>query len=382
MNYDKARQQNPQKRDFQRKIDFAKIGALSEIACSNIEKLLDALGVSLERNGKKYSGCCPIHPGSDNRSAFNIYVEGDTYVGNWRCRTKSCNALKEPSTLLTSNPKAVFNSGLIGFVQGVLSAKKLKWSKAGDKKFPYWDAVKFVCDVYGVDWDNLTIDESRIDKNDFLSATRFMVAKHKAEGMPREKVRSKLVYPCQYYLDRGFSREILDVYDVGMCLKTNKIMSGRAVVPVYEESGQYAVGFTGRLVSGEGPKWIHNGFKASETLYNYWFAYPHIKKSGTAILLESPGNAWRMVEAGYNNCVGLFGTEFSISQQFLLEKLGVTSIITLFDNDQNGAGDKARKRVSEECARYYNIAHIVPTMNDVAEMSIKDVKEMMNESLP
>lgn len=345
----------------QQKIDYVKIGALSDIACMDIERLFDALGVSLERNGRKYTGACCIH-GGDNRTALNIYPEGDTYNGNWKCRTRGC--------------QSVFKSSLIGFARGALSAKKFRWSRPGDSVFKFGDTIDYVCKVYNVNWNDLKVDYSKVDKRDYLAATRYLVAQHNPVGMSREKVRSKLVMPCQYYLDRGFSREILDTYGVGLCDKPNKIFTGRAVIPIFDDTGQFMVGATARLVYGEGSKWIHNGFRASEHLYNLWSAYNHIKESQSAILVESPANAWKMVESGYHNVVGLFGVEFNLAKQFLLEKLGVLSITTILDADR--AGDLARAKITEECSRYYSIRHLIPTANDVAEMTVKEVQNMMN----
>ena len=97
-------------------------------------------------------------------------------------------------------------------------------------------------------------------------------------------------------------------------------MSGRAVVPVYDNNRQYMIGCTGRATTdkcekcnhyhlgNECPdkeslylhcKWRHNyGFKTQNYLYNYWFAQEHIKESRSVILVESPGNVWRLEEAG------------------------------------------------------------------------------------
>ena len=58
--------------------------------CDNIELLFDYLKVEDYRlNNRMYMMKCPIH-GGDNTSALNIYHLGDTYRGNWTCRTHGC----------------------------------------------------------------------------------------------------------------------------------------------------------------------------------------------------------------------------------------------------------------------------------------------------
>ena len=63
-------------------------------------------------------------------------------------------------------------------------------------------------------------------------------------------------------------------------------------------------------------KWRHNkDFKTQEHLYNMWFAKEFIQSTRTAIIVESPGNVWRLEEAGIHNSVAIFGTNLSIKQK-------------------------------------------------------------------
>ena len=63
---------------------------ICDALCDNIEQVLEALDLHEYRdNGKMITMACPIH-GGDNDSALNLYYEGDTYRGNWKCRTHGC----------------------------------------------------------------------------------------------------------------------------------------------------------------------------------------------------------------------------------------------------------------------------------------------------
>ena len=79
----------------------------------------------------------------------------------------------------------------------------------------------------------------------------------------------------------------------------------------------------------------------------------------------------RFHQAGIKNVVGIFGSKLSDPQELLLQKTGVTNIITVFDRDE--AGDKCR----EDCNklnRLFNVRHVMPLVDDVGEMSVKEVQ--------
>jgi DNA primase len=121
-------------------------------------------------------------------------------------------------------------------------------------------------------------------------------------------------------------------------------------------------------------KWKNN-FDKSNFLFNHWFAKKEIKKCGSVILVESPGNVLRLEEAGIKNSVALFGLVLSDVQRFLLNLSGATTIITIFDNDENMAGQKTSSEIAEKLKRLYHIINYTPKEGDIAEMPINVVKE-------
>ena len=87
----------------------------------------------------------------------------------------------------------------------------------------------------------------------------------------------------------------------------------------------------------------------------------------SAILVESPGNVWKLEENGIHNSVGIFGTNLSNQQKLLLDSSGAMSIFTIMDNDE--AGQKAADNISKICNRTYNVYNIKITSNDIADMT-------------
>jgi DNA primase len=106
-----------------------------------------------------------------------------------------------------------------------------------------------------------------------------------------------------------------------------------------------------------------------------------MQKTNSVILVESPGNIWKLVENGINNCVASFGTSFSDCQEMLLTLCGITTIYLLTDNDQ--AGKNFAQRLDKSLNRRYNIIKIglSEKFNDVAECSNSYIEKEIKPQL-
>ena len=363
--------------------DQTKLKILSDKVCDDIDQLLVALGIdSYKKLDKMILMSCPIH-GGDNDSALNLYYTGDSYRGNWKCRTHQC--------------ENTFKSSIIGFIRGRLSHIKYGWENPNDQMVPFQEALNYAMSFANQTLGDIKVSRKELEKNSFVNAVKHLV-KPEQQNIPRVKrstVISGLSIPSKYFLGRNFSEAILRKYDVGDCLHSAKEMSGRAVVPIYDDEHEYMVGCTGRSVQPKcencnhyhstdsacpdqyekylHKKWRHNkGFNAEDTLYNFWNAKDFIKQTGTVILVESPGNVWRLEEAGIHNSVCLFGSSLKDKQRMLLDTSGAMTIITIMDNDS--AGKDGQKSVEDKCKRIYNVKHInIIDYPDVAEMPVQSI---------
>lgn len=363
---------------------------ICDLVCDDIEKLLDYLKIEDYRMTDKLVFCqCPIHNG-DNGSALNLYYTGDVYRGNWKCRSHGC--------------EEIFKSSIIGFVRGVLSNHKYGWSKKGDQTVSFVEAVNFLLEFLNKDKEDLNCKSSGIDSFSSIAKnfSKKKKQKQKTLKLNPSQVKSSLKIPAQYYIDRGYSEDILKKYDVGLCDKPEKPFYHRVVVPVYSADGKYVVGCTGRSIHDKClkcschhhpykpcpppdkrwiySKWKHNHmFKSQDNLYNFWFAKPHIKKSKTIIIVESPGNVWRLEEAGINNSVCIFGSSMSNYQKLLIDSSGAMNMIVLTDNDE--AGEKAFEQIKDKCKDIYRIYRPVFEADDIGEMSISEIQKQILPSL-
>jgi len=365
--------------------DQNQLKLISDALCDDIENLMSTLCVDEYKDvGKMIVMSCPIH-GGDNDTAFNLYHQGDSYRGNWKCRTHNC--------------EQVFKSSIIGFIRGCLSRDKYGWSSDGDQTVSFQESVDFAVDFLKQDISNFKISKKSKEKNRFVNTVKYLNTQNNTETnkVSKQFIKQSLSIPSAYFQTRGFSSSILEKYDVGECTKQDKEMSNRAVAPIYDIDHKYMVGCSGRSIfnkcdkckSYHDPnkscpttdlwkysKWKHSfGFKSEEHLYNFWYAKEFIKKTGHIIIVESPGNVWRLEESGIHNSVAIFGSSFSDKQKMLVDISGAMTIHTIMDNDD--AGKKAAEQIANKCARTYNIKNIVLEKEDIASMSIEEVQSFI-----
>jgi 5S rRNA maturation endonuclease (ribonuclease M5) len=362
---------------------------ISDYLCDNIEHLLLVLNIKDYRLlDKMVVMACPVH-GGDNQSALNLYHTGDTYRGNWKCRTHQC--------------EQSFKSSIIGFIRGCLSNNKLNWSKPGDDTVSFSDTTAFIESLMK-DKPNISIEKKHENKQSFINTVQKLKKSNneKILGVSRKTVQKQLQIPSPYFLSRNFSANILNKYDVGECFTPGKEMNNRAVVPIYDVDSETMIGCTGRSIFEKcklcgsfhsqskqcpGPdeiwlysKWKHSkNFKTQESLYNLWYAKSYIKDSKTAIIVESPGNVWKLEEAGIHNSIAIYGSSFTNKQKLLLDTIGAMHLITIMDNDT--AGQQGATQIYSKCNRTYNVQNIVVPANDIAELTVSDINTIIKPQL-
>lgn len=379
-------------------VDQARLLTLQGMLCQHLDELFSALGVRVSKGGKVWTGPCPVHCG-DNPSGLNVYVKGEDVPGYWRCNTARCHE--------------TFRRTILGLVRGVLSRER-GWRSLRDRNeraaqpVAGWkETVDWCCKLLGVDIGSIEVDEASLEKQRFAAeVARFTrLPPLPGQGASRHDVRRWLDIPAQYFLGRGFSREVLDRYDVGAYRPGGRPLSGRVAVPVYDRDYKAVVGFTGRSVhercgacsrfhpagvacpsreDREGfartAKWYNHGLQKEDHLYNYWFAREEVRGTRTAVLVEGPGCCWRLEEAGVHNSLALFGSELSDRQQVLLEMSGAMDVVVLTDADD--AGEMARESLRRKLGRSFRLHFPKLPAKDVGEMTTGEVKEILLPQFP
>ncbi len=115
----------------------------------------------------------------------------------------------------------------------------------------------------------------------------------------------------------------------------------RVLFPIRDQNGN-AVGLGGRLLEGEGPKYLNTAatvlFDKSRTLYLIDKAKGPIRRSKQAVIVEGYTDALMAHQAGFDNVVASLGTALTPGQVALLTRYA-ERIVLAYDVDS--AGEKA-----------------------------------------
>ena len=347
------------------KLSAKELKKLSDKAAKRICFILFHFGYRSNDCGDNVFCPCPIH-GGDNPTGFSMNTdESSTYFGNWACWTNHCHEehINTP----------------IGLIRALMSIKE-------DREVSFQEAIEYTIKLTETDLETLAKESEDFEFDTCDSKTEREHQKRQRNidgGVAREKVRSSLVIPPEYYIKRGYTAEVLNQFDVGTCPRAkNPSMRDRVIVPVYDDDFDCMVGHLGRAQheNYHGRKWVNSeGFYTGVWLYGYWLSKPFINKAKSVILVEGQGDVWRLWEAGIKNVVGIFGASLSDAQMRILETSAALTIIPLTDNDE--AGIKAKESIKKKCGRMFNIVEVDLPAKDVGELSVSEINKIIKPQI-
>ena len=138
---------------------------------------------------------------------------------------------------------------------------------------------------------------------------------------------------------KGYSREFLE--KSGLFSKNypeSAFFSDRLMFPINNRKGQ-VVAFGGRILSGDGPKYLNSGdlpqYKKGETLFAFDHALPEIRSTKSVIFCEGYMDVLAWHQAGICRAVAPLGTAFTPDQAKLVRSFAETVYLS-FDSDNAG----------------------------------------------
>lgn len=317
-----------------------KIETLRAIASEKILKVLDALRIDYRERYQYVTAACPVHNG-ERQDAWSWHLDKEV----WQCFSRGCH----------DN----FNKDVFGLVMGVL-----------DCSFP--DACKFVEKI--VESAGINVDEAS-----HLHTNKQFVKRTKKEAtIYAEESIQKLLYHA-YLEGRGYPKELIESYHIGVTSDGYKQMSNRLIIPIRNIDSQI-VGFTGRTLFPNWkekriPKWVHSkGFIGAENLFNIDRAAKHIEESGSAILVEGPLDVLRLEHAGIHNGVAIFGRKLQNGQIALLAKCNAQNLIVALDADT--AGRSGAETAFNTAKSFFNVTIVDLQDGDVGDLTIERAREI------
>jgi DNA primase len=151
---------------------------------------------------------------------------------------------------------------------------------------------------------------------------------------------------------KGYSEEFLS--SSGLFSKSNNrsaFFANRLIFPIADRQGRI-VAFGGRILLGEGPKYLNSGesegYKKRETLFAVDLAMPEIRKTKEVYIAEGYMDVIALHQAGITNAVAPLGTAFTDEQAKLLKRW-VERIYLIFDTDE--AGQSAALKAIMTCRK-------------------------------
>lgn len=346
---------------------------LSEAIGQKLDKLCEIFELPYRPTNKYLNFPCPIHDG--NKSALTIFLQprnGLSY--NWRCYTGHC--------------EDIWGKSIISLIYALLNKQ--------DNSITRKQAIEWCYSFTGTkpNYIHKTDDNQ---KKEWVLYNQIFSQEIIMPKFSTNDIRERLIVPSEYYLNRGYSKDILYKYNVGTCFDKTKEMFMRSIFPIMDMTGQYMIGCVGRSINEKCPtcdlyhynkgdcpnnplahlyysKWRNNnGFMASKFLFNLWYSQHTINKTETVILLEGQGDCLKLEESNIHNSVGLFGDDITDNQCLLLENLNCRNVIIGTDNDK--AGLKAREKITSKLERMYNIYYLDYTGKDAGETSIEELQQ-------
>jgi DNA primase len=317
---------------------------MSLIAKSTIQEVNDKLDavtvvgdyVRLEKKGGRYWGLCPFH----NEKTPSFTVDPDRKI--YHCF--GCGQ----------------GGGIINFVMEM-------------DKLSFPEAVEILARRMGIEvvYENtgegayqgkdLEADKRREELADLyrrVTVTFHHFLTQKPEGAAA----------LSYILDRGISREMIDRFRLGYApaernwlhhfLVTKgyseaflavsglfsdryprmSFFSDRLIFPIADRQGK-TVAFGGRLLAGDGPKYLNSReselYKKGQTLFAIDLALPEIRKTRKVYLAEGYMDVIALHQAGIGNAVAPLGTAFTEEQAKLLRRWAEQALL-VFDSDEAG----------------------------------------------
>lgn len=174
----------------------------------------------------------------------------------------------------------------------------------------------------------------------------------------------------------GFSDELLLASGVVGRARTGRFydrMRGRVVFPILDQAG-VPKGFAGRLVVGDGPKYLNTPetelYQKRSLLYGIHVASEPIIDTGKAVVVEGYTDAIAAHQAGFTNVVATGGTALTPEHLEILSQ--ITANVTLaFDGDQAGLLAAQRTAVVESTSEAirFRVARL-PEGQDPADLLV------------
>ncbi|MCL1814943.1 MAG: DNA primase [Treponema sp.] len=143
----------------------------------------------------------------------------------------------------------------------------------------------------------------------------------------------------RFLIGKGFSPDFLAASGLfSRRYPQSAFFSNRLIFPIRDKDGR-TLAFGGRILEGEGPKYINSAdseiFKKGRTLFALDLALPEIRQTKEVFLAEGYMDVLALHQGGITNAVAPLGTSFTDDQAKLLKRWA-EKVFFMMDNDEAG----------------------------------------------
>ena len=315
---------------------------MPKIAHSTIDEVNDRTDIialigeytRLERRGGDYWGCCPFH--NEKTPSFHVLPDKKMY------HCFGCGAGGTVIKFYMEMEKASFTEAVTALAKknGIpieYEGNEVEYKPEENKKELYKELYSRVAGTFR--YFLTSTDQGAFAKNYLESrgVSEEIAEKFKLGYAPQDRFWLR-----NFLKSKNYSDEFLN--ESGLFSKKNpavSFFSDRLIFPIFDRAGK-TVAFGGRILHGDGPKYLNSGdliqYKKGETLFAFNFAKQEIRQTKSVILCEGYMDVIAYHQAGITQAVAPLGTALTQDQLKILKPFADTVLLS-FDND--GAGQKA-----------------------------------------
>lgn len=294
--------------------------------------------VRLEKRGSEYWGCCPFH--NEKTPSFHVVPERKMY------HCFGCGVGGSAISFLMEMEKMSFSDAVIALAKKNGIPVEYEEGAAAPQE-PESNKKDLFKDLYtrvaGSFHYCLTSTKEGEKALNYLRgrgvtdeiAEKFLLGYAPADRKWLRKFLKSKSYSDDFLDESGlFSKKYRDI----------SFFSNRLMFPICDKNGK-VVAFSGRILEGDGPKYLNSGdliqYKKGETLFAFHLAKQSIRKNKAVIICEGNMDVVAYHQAELTWAVAPLGTALTEEQLKILKPFADTIYLS-FDND--AAGIKATRR--------------------------------------
>jgi DNA primase len=294
--------------------------------------------VRLEKRGSEYWGCCPFH--NEKTPSFHVVPDRRMY------HCFGCGAGGSAISFIMEMEKISFSEAVqslakkynvqVEYEEGAA----VQYQPEDNKKDLYKELYTRVAGSFH--YCLTSTKEGQIALNYIRSrgvtdeiAEKFLLGYAPADRRWLRKFLKSKSYSDDFLDESGlFSKKYKEI----------SFFSNRLMFPICDKNGK-VVAFSGRVLEGDGPKYLNSGdliqYKKGETLFAFNLAKQSIRTNKAVIICEGNMDVIAYHQAGLTWTVAPLGTALTEEQLKMLRPFADTVYLS-FDND--AAGIKATRR--------------------------------------